>query len=58
MTRDTALRELSISKTEVARAIARCELRIEQCKLALSDIQAAVDNLGLAEENVRSCNHE
>ena len=51
--RDIAMQELSKARTDVARAIAKCEHQIERCKLALSDIQTAVDNLGLAEENVR-----
>ena len=52
--RDIALQELSLAKASVAKAIAKCELRIEATREALDCVRAAVAHLGLAEENVRS----
>ena len=52
--RDIALQELSLAKASVAKAIAKCEIRIEACREALDCVRAAVNHLGLAEENVRN----
>ena len=52
--RDIALQELSLAKASVAKAIAKCEIRIEATREALDCVRAAVAHLGLAEENVRS----
>lgn len=52
--RDYLLQELSLAKASVAKAIAKCELRIEACREALECVRAAVSHLGLAEENVRN----